>query len=133
MQVTYTDLLGCKFAPKGRTKENGFDCYGLAIEVLKRNGIYLKDVFYDFDKKEEQAEEIKTKLNISKIDKIQKLCIINIKVHGNPVHIAVYLGDGLIIHSVYNKGVIIEPLHLYQNRIEGYYKVTNFSLQNTIK
>ena len=43
----YEDLLGVRFKVHGRNKKEGFDCYGLAIEVLRRNGIILKDVFYD--------------------------------------------------------------------------------------
>lgn len=122
----YKDLLGIKFTPHGRTKEQGFDCYGLAIEVLKRNGIILNDVFYEKIENEEQIKRqafLKTKT--IKIDNYEKNCIILITVNNEPTHIGVYIGEGLMIHATRNHGVIIEPVRKYKKRIVGLYKVNN--------
>lgn len=123
--LTYTDLLGCKFKPNGRSKDEGFDCYGLAIEVLKRNGIILHDAIYDFSDKESASKGIRAVNNVTRIEKPEINCIIEITVKGLPTHIAVYIGDGLLLHSVHNRGVIIEPIYRYKTRIVGYYKVSN--------
>ena len=42
--IDVSDLIGVPFVEFGRDKENGLDCYGLAIEVEKRLGKDLKDV-----------------------------------------------------------------------------------------
>lgn len=42
-----TDLLGVRFVDHGRSISEGFDCYGLAIEVSKRFGHTLTDVWYE--------------------------------------------------------------------------------------
>lgn len=122
----YKDLLGVRFTPHGRNKEQGFDCYGLAIEVLKRNGITLNDVFYE---KIENEEEIKRqaflKTKTIKIDKLEKNCIILITVKNEPTHIGIYIGDGLMIHATNNFGVQIEPVRKWYKRIVGLYKVSN--------
>lgn len=122
--VSVKDLLGCKFTAHGRNKEEGFDCYGLAIEVLKRAGITLKDVFYD-DIKTAKKNEIEAQIVSKKIDKPEEMCIIVIRVNHEPRHIGVYLGEGLFIHATENFGVTIERLSKYTCRIEGYYKVCN--------
>lgn len=126
--MNYRDLIGCKFKLHGRNKEEGFDCYGLVLEVYKRNGINLPDMFYEYSTDEgkvESVNEIRTLATTTipniKLEKPEELCIIEITERGNPVHVGVYIGEGMFIHCSYT-GVVIEPLRKYQNRIVGYYK-----------
>lgn len=120
----YRDLIGCKFKTHGRNKEEGFDCYGLAIEVLRRNGIELIDVFYsDLKESENVAQELFNKLHYQKLEKAEKLCIIMFKVNGRPTHVGVYLGDGQFIHAT-ESGVMIDYLYKWKIRVLGYYKVS---------
>lgn len=122
----YRDLIGVKFTVHGRSIEEGFDCYGLAIEVLRRNGITLPDVFYDnLDTRKELHEELHASIPHQKIENPEKNCIIEIAVHGEPIHIGVYIGYGLVIHTTYKTGVIIEPLAHFRKRILGCYKVSS--------
>ncbi len=124
--MNYSDLIGCKFKIHGRNKEEGFDCYGLVIEVLKRNGLHFYDVFYeDFSNNGNVNKLCKLSNSLEKLDKEEDLCIIEISVNGNPTHIGVYIGNGKMIHCTENLGVIIEPIRRYCKRIEGYYKVSN--------
>lgn len=126
--ANYRDLIGCKYKIHGRSKEEGFDCYGLVIEVYKRNGIELPDMFYMFQNEIEKvniAQGIKTRFFSSipniKLEKPEDLCIIEINVRGNPIHVGVYIGKGMMIHCTHS-GVIIEPIRKYTNKIVGYYK-----------
>lgn len=119
----YSDLLGIKFKVHGRNKEEGFDCYGLAIEVLRRNNIVLEDWFYNRVYDEKKVNEIIASINLKKIDTKKENCIILFSVKNRPLHCGVYIGNGKFIHSTQDFGVRIEPLHLWQNRIIGYYNV----------
>ena len=117
-------LIGCKYKVHGRSIEEGFDCYGVGIEVYKIHDLFLPDVDYE---KPEQYEEVfleqMGKVRYSKVDRPVELTIIVFKVRGEPTHIGIYLGDGLFIHSTKNKGVIVEPLNKKEKRVEGYYNV----------
>ena len=124
--VSINDLIGCKYKIHGRNKEEGFDCLGTMIEVLRRNGIFIPDVDYN---NPEQYEDVyihyMSTVEYKKIDFPTDLCIIVIKVKGEPTHVGVYLGDGLFIHATKDKGILVEPLHRWEKRVEGYYKVSN--------
>ena len=123
--VSVRDLVGCKYKIHGRNKEEGFDCLGIDIEVLRRNGIDIPDVDYDNPGQYEDVFlEIQNKVRYLKIDFPMKLCIIVFRVRGEPTHTGIYLGDGLFIHAT-KDGVRSEPLHRWANRVEGYYKPIN--------
>lgn len=46
MMIFIDDLLGARFLSHGRNAAEGFDCYGLVIEVAKRFGHSMPDVKY---------------------------------------------------------------------------------------
>ena len=46
-ELRIDDLIGVRFKNHGRSVEEGFDCYGLAIEVSKRLGHNLRDLWYE--------------------------------------------------------------------------------------
>lgn len=120
--VSVRDLIGCPYKAHGRSKDEGFDCLGIDIEVLRRNGIEIPDVNYENPEEYENVFlEEAHKVEYKKIDRVKELCVIVFKVRGEPTHTGVYLGDGLFIHATKNKGVIVEPLYRWQKRVEGYY------------
>jgi cell wall-associated NlpC family hydrolase len=119
------DLIGVKYKPHGRTIEEGFDCYGLALMVLKREGILLPDSFeYDAGKKDQSdvKEILESGISHEKLERPEKNCVIELTVCGRPSHIGVYLGDGEFIHAT-KYGVAVEPLWRWEKRIKGYYRV----------
>lgn len=125
----YEDLIGIPFKEHGRDKK-GFDCYGIAIEIYKRNGKILHDVFYETITEESISKNafLSNEVTEKHLNNISEDDIILINVNGNPNHIGVYIGEGLFIHSTKNFGVIIEPLKRYKKRIKGVYKVSNNQL-----
>ena len=45
----YSDLIGVSFKNHGRDVKTGLDCYGLVMEVFKRNGVILPEFDAEFD------------------------------------------------------------------------------------
>ena len=121
--ISITDLIGIKFKIHGRSKEEGFDCYGLAIEVMKRAGYRLPDAFYcDYSNTDNTKD---TLINgFLSLKNAEYLCIILIR-KANRLHIGICLEHGLMIHATEKQGVIVEPIARYKSYIEGYYKVKN--------
>lgn len=120
--VSVRDLVGCPYKVHGRNKEEGFDCLGLDIEVLRRNGIDIPDVNYENPEEYESVFiEEQSRVEYKKLEKPCELAVIVFKVRGEPTHTGIYLGEGLFIHAT-KGGVRIEPLHRWEKRVEGYYE-----------
>lgn len=122
--MKYSDLLGIKYKPHGRNLEEGFDCYGLVIEVLARNGIKVPDLYYDSLKPDEEFV-CQFNSHTTEIEKPEENCLIEIATFDSVGHVAVYIGDGLMIHTMIRTGVVIEPVRHYSHKIKGYYRVNN--------
>ena len=52
----YTDLIGIPFRHAGRLPGRGIDCFGVLIEVYRRQGIAIPDVFVTVEKDWAKAE-----------------------------------------------------------------------------
>jgi len=118
-----TDLLGVPFKVHGRGKD-GLDCWGLAMEVFGRYGVKLPDCWYDcLNDRTEIRERLSETVRYERIAAEKEPCLLLIKVDGNPCHVAVYIGEGYMIHATRRYGVAIEPIGRYRARIEGYYDV----------
>lgn len=116
------DLLGVRFKNHGRSIEEGFDCYGLAIEVSKRLGHTLIDLWY------KKSDEETFAMNVDSICK--KMCeeieetdeqelgnlILFADNEGRMVHIGVILEEDLFIHTVPNGGVMVTRIDSYHRK-----------------
>lgn len=120
-----SDLIGVPFLPHGRSKE-GYDCYGCAIEVSRRFGHELPDVWYDradgatFDGK---YSDVLSRLggSLSRTGSFEEGNIILFSDRGRMVHIGVCLmGDDFIHCDRY--GVRVSKLSTYQWRKYEVYK-----------
>ena len=103
--IDVSDLIGIPYKDNGRSKEEGFDCYGLVIECEKRLGKTLKDVVYE-SHDIALAEENSPLLNIKKTDSIKEGSILEIH-KDNSLHIAFALDSKKMIHATNNQGVRI--------------------------
>jgi len=125
--MTVKDLVGIPYKPHGRDRD-GMDCYGVVIEVLRRMGVTVPDVFYQDTAMETNKTIMRTLENVipnTKLDKPEEGAVVEILVFGQPSHTGVCLGDGTFIHALKKIGVVIEPLSRYRNKIKGYYRVNN--------
>lgn len=116
--IDVSDLIGLPYVENGRGPD-GFDCYGLAIEVEKRLGRTLRDAVYENHDKE-LSNIWKPLLNVRPSDFIREGTLLEIHV-GNTLHIAVALDDKSMIHATTNQGVRISRIAAY--KLAGIYEV----------
>lgn len=124
----YKDLIGKPFSYHGRGPDS-YDCLGLAIEVLRRNGITLTDQStYEANAKSISVILESSKREVLKLTKPELLAIVTIQVVPRFVsHIGIIIDRfGNFIHTLENTQVTIENINslLWKNKIEGYYKWT---------
>lgn len=126
------DLIGVPYLTGGRDKK-GIDCYGLFIEVMKRNGIVVPDlteIVSVCDNTVGRSEIIRNQIDEywEKIDVPEEGCAVAIAMdYENPdvvQHLGVYLGKKTIIHVFRKMGIILSTIDdpMIKNRIRGYYK-----------
>lgn len=104
-----SDLIGIPYKSCGRTKD-GYDCYGLAIEVEKRIGKTLIDILSLSN--QDLSQESASSLNVEKTDIIKTGTIIETRLNGN-LHIGVALDSERFIHATINQGVRISLIRYY--------------------
>lgn len=93
--IQINDLLGTPYRDHGRDK-SGYDCYGLAIEVARRMGYKLDDVFYE-NHDLTLSNEYAPTLNVTPIDKPREGALIEME-YGDELHIGVCLNALEFIH-----------------------------------
>ena len=116
--IDVSDLIGAPYKDNGRTVE-GFDCYGLAIEVERRLGKNLHDAVYE-NHDIELSQKWAPLLNVLPTDFIREGSILEIHA-ANTLHIAVALDSKTMIHATRNQGVRISRIAAY--KIAGIYEV----------
>ena len=134
LNVPYVrDLIGVPYKVHGRSIEEGFDCYGLMIEIFARAGIKIPDAFYEETTITENMKNyhilrnlVEEGMSLVPVEVPQKMSIVCIAMTGKEVsHVGVYIGEGMIIHSLQGYGVCVEPLAKYQYKVKGYYVIGN--------
>ena len=121
MLLDINDLLGKPYKIHGRGQD-GYDCYGLVIEIEKRLGRFLPDL-YDTVNKMSDVRNVTlatAMAGLTRTDKPDFGDIIVFRKKGKIDHIAVYLKNGDFIHCDFN-GVEILNLNYYDRKGE-YYK-----------
>lgn len=123
--VNISDLVGIPFARKGRSKE-GFDCWGLAMEVFKRYGIDIPDYNKDSYNEEEIHKEVLKRKELEDWEEIKEPevpCLVLFQVGKFFVsHVGVYIGGGKFIHVRLEVNCCVERLQTHKNSLRGFYR-----------
>lgn len=116
--MNFSDLIGIPYKEHGRDIKTGLDCYGLAIEVMRRYGKKLNDVIYE-NHNESLYDELAPTLNVKLTDEIKEGNLLLMTLN-KELHIGVIINDREFIHATYNQGVRISRLknapitHIYE-------------------
>ena len=124
----YKDLIGLPFREGGRNKYEGFDCWGLVLEVFRRHGIELPDYKIgcmeaskiDNAIEENRPQWVKCDPNDPPVP---SLVVIRFNQGQLCNHTGVYIGNGQFIHTRDRIGVNIDRVDnpAWRKRIEGFY------------
>jgi cell wall-associated NlpC family hydrolase len=140
--MRFTDLIGIPFANKGRSKETGYDCYGLVKEVYRRYGYDIPeyDALYkdytDMCRIDELIRGNTKHYPWKEIKEPVEPCLIALR-FGSPDgvvnHTAVYIGEGRFIHTRERIGVNIDRLDnpAWRRVIVGFYQFEGEKHGNT--
>lgn len=121
--MKYDDLLNIPFKKFGRDK-NGFDCYGLCIEMCRRAGTPLKDLYggiVDLPA-DKVSDYVKNGLNVRQVSGPAPGRIVYSVYKGN-THAAYIVSRDKVIHATIDSGVKISPLGVLKP--VAYYEVVN--------
>nr|DAJ60573.1 MAG TPA: NlpC/P60 family [Caudoviricetes sp.] len=130
----YDDLIGIPFVDGGRDI-TGLDCWGLALELFKRQGY----IIHDYSISSEEAHVISDTMQYDLNEMWQKIeepkigCLVIIRLAENEWanHCGVYIGDGHFIHAYcHETGVVIDRVRKWKSRILGFYIPTERALYN---
>jgi len=119
-ELVIDDLLSARFKNHGRSVEEGFDCYGLAIEVSRRLGHELYDIWYERACPEtfsDNVDAVCSRMSDKTVETNEQELgnlILFADENGRMVHIGVILEEGLFIHADLG-GVRV-------TRLENYYR-----------
>lgn len=114
----YASLLGTPYAKK--------DCYGIVREFYKLEfGKELKKYYEDGPKEGAEANNLiySSVGDFRLVEDARFGDILLIKLMGVECHIAVYLGDGLMIHTTKTTGCVIERFAKWKKLVAGIYRV----------
>lgn len=122
--------IGLPFLEGGRNA-NGLDCWGLVCLFYKNErGIDLnEETSYQIkNKKSCQVFANETKENFQRVKKPRFGDLVSLTISGFEAHVAIYIGNGMILHSWNKTNSIYENIKpVWDKRIAGYYRHKGFS------
>ncbi len=118
--MIFTDLIGAPYKAHGRSKEEGFDCYGLVLECCKRAGTPLVDLDYHspfFTLS--QADGAKPNLNVKEVPGPKPGRIVETDYKGKS-HVGYMVDMNNVLHTT-SRGVRLSALAAL--KVRGFYEV----------
>jgi len=125
------NYIGIPFMPLGRDF-SGCDCYGLVRLVLEQEfGLALPDLVTDYRDPFDHSEvgslvhEELPLLSGERLAAPELGAVAVISVGGQSAHLGLYVGDGMLLHTLDRRGSLLERLSspFIDRHLEGYYRV----------
>ena len=132
METWVHRYVGIPYENGGRGESCGLDCWGLVRKVLdEQYGLALptfEGVAYSAEHVGAVGDEIERRIplvNAHLVEKAETGDIVLMTSRGYPIHVGVYVGDGMILHNEPKKGTVLSRAAApdVAIRIRGYYRV----------
>lgn len=123
--MEYADLIGTPFVDGGRDRATGLDCWGLARELFRRQGVDVPDYHISAMKTAEIAREMTAEeMDWERLGEVEVGCLVLLRLDTGvwANHVGIYLGDGKFIHAYSAAGTCIDRLSRWRSRIVGFYR-----------
>jgi cell wall-associated NlpC family hydrolase len=116
----FSKLIGTPYKEK--------DCWGIVVEFYRvALGIELNSYYQDIPKDRDIAKNLiyssMGDFTLVEAKEAKFGDILLIKLMGVESHIAVYVGEGKMLHSTLHSGCVIESVSRWKHLIVGYYRV----------
>lgn len=101
------------------------DCWGVTREFYRLHGVNLKQYYLDAPNNTEVSAGLisKYRSDFDKVTEPRYGDIILINLLGLPSHIAVFLEEGLMLHTNKKTGCMIDKLSRWEKQIVAFYRV----------
>lgn len=122
--MQYADLIGFPFKYGGRSlQDGGLDCYGVCVEMARRNGVELPLRQFS-DNLSVNHALMASQMDVwRRIDRPKAGCVVLFKINRLPCHIGYLLNEFEFIHAwEKTNGAVVEQLGDWERRIEGFYE-----------
>lgn len=121
--MRYDDLLNVPYKAHGRGKD-GYDCYGLVVEMCRRAGTPLRDPYGIAHLPSGRVNDYIGGVNVRKTDAPKVGALAECHCRGS-LHVGYVVERGKMIHATTDKGVRVTPIAAM--RPTAYYEVVNES------
>ena len=118
--MNFSDLIGIPYKEHGRSKEEGFDCYGLVIECCRRAGTPLVDLDLAVSSlPDSEAAKYAKKMNVEPIPAARPGALAEMEYNGN-LHLGYMVDRHNVLHTT-QKGVKLT--YIGACKAKAFYKV----------
>lgn len=118
--MRYDDLIGIPYKEHGRSKSEGFDCYGLCVEMCRRAGTPLADPYSISSLESADVGDLIGGVNLARTDGPVVGGIVECE-YGGFLHAGYVVSRTLMIHATTDKGVRVSPIAAM--RAKAFYRV----------
>jgi len=118
MNKNFNELIGIPYEK--------YDCWGIVREWYKIVfGMELKHYYHEIPNNRDIANNLiySNMGDFKKVDSPEFGDIVLIKLFGVESHIAVYIGEGKILHTQHKTGCIVDKLSKWEKLVTGYFRV----------
>mgnify|MGYP002858060111 CR=1 FL=1 len=119
--MKFDDLLEVPYKAHGRTKEEGFDCYGLVIECCRRAGTPLADLDYSVSSLPDcEAAKYAKRMNVRQIPCARPGALVEMNCEG-ALHLGYMIDRNNVLHMT-RRGCKLSCLAAC--KVSAFYEVT---------
>lgn len=117
----WIDLIGKPFRYGGRGPDH-YDCYGLIMEMNRRNGVEIPDCVSPTNHQEIALLLSDQKRLWKEVSSPKVGDVVCIRIGRFVSHVGYLVSPSSMLHAWESTGVLVEPLSVWSKRIDSYFR-----------